>query len=79
MSLSLSLREAIFWIAAVTCIIAELAILRSTLRVSRGTTEVAAGVESTVPRGRPAAEIIWAILPALVLLIVLIVTRGAMR
>ena len=79
MSLSLPLREAIFWIAAVVCIIAGLAILRSTLRVSRAATELVPGAEPTLPRGRPAVEIMWAILPAVVLLIVLVVTRGAMR
>jgi hypothetical protein len=79
MSLSLSLRELIFWIAALTCVIAQLAILRSTLRVSRAAPAPAPGGESTIPRGRPAAEIAWAILPAVVLVIVLVVTRGAMR
>jgi hypothetical protein len=79
MSLSLPLREAIFWIAVLTCLIAELAIVRSTLRASRATSGPALADETSVPRGHPIVETIWAILPAVVLLIVLVVTRGAVR
>ena len=80
MSLDISLRVAIFWIAAFLCIVAELAILRSMLRGSR--TRVASpdgDVEATVPRGRPVMELIWAVVPAVALIFVLLATRGAIR
>ena len=79
MSLSLPLREAIFWIAALICVIAELAILRSTLRVSRAAPNSAPDADAALPRGRPGVEIMWAILPAFVLLLVLVITHGAIR
>ena len=80
MSLDVSLRVAIFWIAAVLCIIAEAAILRSMLRGSRagaGTADAAS--HGAVPRGRPAMELLWAILPAILLVVVLLMTRDAIR
>ena len=77
---SLFLREAIFWLAAVLCVLAELAILRSMLRGSRiATPDRSSAVDADVPRGRPAAELIWAVLPAIALAIILVVTRGAIR
>jgi hypothetical protein len=81
MSLDVSLRVAIFWIAAVLCIIAELAILRSMMRGSRASAPVAPDGETNaaVPRGRPAMELIWAVVPAIGLIFVLLATRGAIR
>ena len=80
MSVALNLRVAIFWIAALLCIVAEIAILRSMLRGSRGP---AAGSESVpdavVPRSRPAVELLWAVIPAVGLIIILVLTRGAIR
>ena len=77
---SLLLREAIFWIAAALCVAAEIAILRSMLRGSRpATPDRSPAVDTDVPRGRPLAEIIWAGLPAIALLVVLILTRDAIR
>jgi len=35
--------------------------------------------DAIVPRGRPAVELVWAILPALGLILVLALTRGAIR
>jgi hypothetical protein len=78
MSISLPLREVIFWIAALVCVIAELVILRSTLRVSRIEPQPTPGAEPALPRVRPVSEITWAILPAIVLAIVLMLTRRAM-
>jgi hypothetical protein len=80
MFLSLSLRAAIFWVAAIVCVAAELAILRSTFRVSRAALAPDGEHAATVaPRGRPAVEIVWAVLPAIALVVALIFTREAMR
>ena len=74
------LRESIFWIAAIICVVAEIAILRSMFRGSRvATPDRSPAVDAEVPRGRPVAEIIWAILPAVALIVILVVTRGAVR
>ncbi len=62
------LAETIFWIAAVACVIAELAILRSTFAARR------ANKSELVPAASPRAELAWAIIPALALGIVLTAT-----
>jgi hypothetical protein len=77
---SLFLRESIFWIAAIICVVAEIAILRSMFRGSRvATPDRSPAVDAEVPRGRPVAEIVWAILPAVALILILVVTRDAVR
>jgi len=77
---SLFLRESIFWIAAIICVVAEIAILRSMFRGSRvATPDRSPAVDAEVPRGRPVAEIVWAILPAVALIVILVVTRDAVR
>jgi len=55
------LADAIFWVSAFACVIAEIAILRSTY--------VARRVEKSnlVPASSRTGEIVWAIIPALVL------------
>jgi hypothetical protein len=74
------LREAIFWVAAVLCVFAEIAILRSMLRGSRVVTpDRSASVDADVPRARPAGEMIWAVLPALALGVILTLTHAAVR
>ena len=62
------LADAIFWIAAIACVIAEIAILRSTY--------AARSVEksSLVPAARQSGEIAWAIIPALGLSVLLVFT-----
>ena len=62
------LAEAIFWIAAVACVVAEIAILRSTYAARR--------VEKSilVPSSSRGGEITWAILPAVMLAFLLAVT-----
>lgn len=62
------LADAIFWIAAIACVIAEIAILRSTY--------VAQRVEKSalVPAARQSGEIVWAIIPALGLSVLLAFT-----
>ena len=80
MSVDASLRIAIFWIAALVCIVAEIAILRSMLRGSRAAPSTpAVGSDAVVPRGRPVVELIWAVLPAVGLILILALTRGAIR
>ena len=80
MTVDLTLRVAIFWIAALLCVVAEIAILRSMLRGTRGPAPAPDGATDTaVPRGRPAVELLWAIVPAVGLIVILILTRGAVR
>jgi heme/copper-type cytochrome/quinol oxidase subunit 2 len=62
------LAETIFWIAAIACVVAELAILRSTF------TARSAKKSTLVPSGSPRSELVWAILPGLALAIVLTAT-----
>jgi hypothetical protein len=77
---SLFLREAIFWIAATLCVVAEIAILRSMLRGSRiATPDRSPAVDAEVPRARPVSELIWAVLPAIGLVVILVFTRDAIR
>jgi heme/copper-type cytochrome/quinol oxidase subunit 2 len=62
------LAEIIFWIAAVACLIAEVAILRSTFAARRG------NKSELVPSSSQRGEIAWAVIPALALVVVLAAT-----
>jgi heme/copper-type cytochrome/quinol oxidase subunit 2 len=62
------LAETIFWIAAVACVIAELAILRSTFAARR------ANKSELVPSSSQRGEIAWAVIPALALGVALTAT-----
>ena len=62
------LAETIFWIAAVACVIAELAILRSTFAAR------SAKQSELVPTASPRGELAWATIPALALVVVLTAT-----
>ena len=62
------LAETIFWIAALACAVAEIAILRSTIAQRR------AQNPSLVRAGSPLSELIWAILPAIALSLLLVAT-----
>jgi heme/copper-type cytochrome/quinol oxidase subunit 2 len=62
------LAETVFWIAAVACVIAEIAILRSTFAARR------ASKSELVPSASPRGELAWAVIPALALGIVLAAT-----
>ncbi|MDP9204765.1 MAG: hypothetical protein M3P12_04795 [Gemmatimonadota bacterium] len=62
------LAETVFWIATVACVIAELAILRSTFAARRGNSSQLMSASS------PRAEIAWAIIPAVALGFVLTAT-----
>jgi heme/copper-type cytochrome/quinol oxidase subunit 2 len=66
--MSQPLAEGIFWIAALACVVAEAAILRSTY-LARG-----AQRSALVPAASRGREITWAIIPALALAALLVVT-----
>ena len=63
------LAEAVFWIAALACAVAELAILRSTFAARR------VDRSPLVPAAGKSSELAWAVIPALVLCALLVVTR----
>jgi len=60
--------ETIFWVAAVACAVAEIAILRSLIAQRR------AQHSNLVPAGSPVTELIWGVLPAIGLALVLVFT-----
>ena len=62
------LAETIFWIAAAACVIAELAIMRSTFAAKR------ANRSELVPESSRGVELAWAVIPALALSAVLFAT-----
>jgi hypothetical protein len=62
------LAETIFWIAAAACIVAEIAILRSTFAAKP------ANKSELVPSASRGSELAWAIVPALALSAVLFAT-----
>ncbi len=62
------LAEAIFWIAAVACAVAEMAILRFTFRARR------IQQSDLVPIASRRGEIAWAIVPAVALSFLLVAT-----
>jgi heme/copper-type cytochrome/quinol oxidase subunit 2 len=62
------LAETIFWIAAAACLIAQLAILRSTFAAR------SANKSELVPTASPRGELAWAIIPALALAVLLTAT-----
>ena len=62
------LAETVFWIAAVACVIAQLAILRSTFMAR------SAKKSELVPSASPRGELAWAVIPALALGVVLTAT-----
>jgi hypothetical protein len=66
--MNLSLAEAIFLIAALACVVAQFALLRSSFMIKKDTKS------DLVPGSPRAVEIAWAILPALVLSVLLVVT-----
>lgn len=62
------LAEAIFWIAAAACVVAEIAILRSTYAARRVVKS------DLVPSASPGGEVTWAVLPAVMLVVLLAAT-----
>ena len=71
--MSRSLADAAFWLAVVLCAVAQLMILRSAL-VARP-----APVDRLVPSARRPVEVLWAVVPAIVLAVVLVLTWRAMH
>lgn len=74
----MTIRSALFWVAAVCCVLAELAILRSLLfgRARAAEAKDAMGAARAAHASRP-ADIAWAILPAVGLALVLYLTWRA--
>lgn len=69
-----SLAEPVFWVALGVCIIAEIAILRSSFVPHHGSQESA-----SMPHSQRGIEMIWAILPAIGLVILLAATWRAVN
>lgn len=66
--MNLSLAQAIFWIAALACIAAQFALLRSSFRMKNERRS------ELVPGSPRSVELTWAFLPAVILCVLLIVT-----
>jgi heme/copper-type cytochrome/quinol oxidase subunit 2 len=74
-SVGMTVRSALFWVAAACCVLAELAILRSLLfGRARAAEQSGTGQFAAATRARRPAEIAWALLPAVGLLFVLYLT-----
>ena len=67
------LASSIFWVAAAVCAIAQVAILRSALRA-----RTTAGAGTATRQSSPAAELLWVLLPALMLCGTLLLTWRAL-
>lgn len=66
--MNLSLAEAIFWIAVLACVVAQIALLRSSISMK------AEKHSELVPDSPRSSELAWSILPALVLTALLFAT-----
>jgi hypothetical protein len=75
-----TIRSALFWIAAACCVVAELAILRSLLfgNARDAERQIAASGPGAVSRSPRPVEIAWALLPAIGLIFVLYLTWRAL-
>jgi len=69
-----ALAEPTFWIAAVICIVAEISILRSAFMP-----HAESGESPSLPHSGRALELVWAILPAIVLALLLAATWRAVH
>jgi len=74
-----SVFDAIFWIAVASCALAQVAIVRSVLRMRGSAAGTAHGSSPMLPRTRPAIEIAWVVVPALALALVLARTWRTMH
>lgn len=72
-----SVFDAIFWIAVASCALAQVAIVRSVLRMRGAAADT--GSSPMLPRSRPAIEIAWVVVPALALALVLALTWRTMH
>jgi len=66
--------DAIFWIAAACCSVAQIAIVRSAVAAP-----VTEPLERGLPRPRRASEVVWTIVPAIGLAVLLVVTWRAIQ
>jgi heme/copper-type cytochrome/quinol oxidase subunit 2 len=73
----MTIRSSLFWVAAACCILAELAILRSAFFGRAATFQQTPGQTRATPRPNRTAEIVWAVIPAVGLLLVLYLTWRA--
>jgi heme/copper-type cytochrome/quinol oxidase subunit 2 len=73
--LACSLVDILFWIAVVCCVIAQVAIARSTLGAPARGGELRPGI----PRPRRSIEIAWTVLPAVGLALALVMTWRAIH
>jgi heme/copper-type cytochrome/quinol oxidase subunit 2 len=78
--LTLPWTEATFWVAAVACAVAQVAIVRSVF-VARAPLGAGDGSSRVAPQSpaRRAGEVAWAVVPALALAGVLVLTWRAVR
>lgn len=69
-----SIADAIFAIAVACCVVAQVAIVRSTFRAQGAT-----GSDPRVPRPRTAGELFWVVVPGIALALLLGATWRAMH
>ena len=69
--MSASLAGVIFWLSVASCVVAQVAIIRATSRVSR--LAMTDGPDS-LPHPRRWLEIVWVVLPAIALAVLLALT-----
>jgi heme/copper-type cytochrome/quinol oxidase subunit 2 len=75
----MTIRAALFWIAAACCVFAEVAILRSLLFGRARKAEQQNESKAVVGRSSRPVEVAWALLPAIGLLFVLYLTWRAVE
>jgi hypothetical protein len=73
--MSASLAGVIFWLSAASCVVAEVAIIRATLRVTGAS---ATEASAALPHPRRWLETVWVVLPAIALAALLVGTARAM-
>ena len=73
----------LFWLSVAVAVVAELAIVAATVRASRphpvaDVPAAAQGETDTLPTQRRALEVLWAVLPALALVVLFVLTWRAL-
>ena len=71
--------NALFWLAVACCAVAQAAIFRSTIAARRRSPSARADEASAERRSGAAAELAWAVLPALALVAILVLTWRTMH
>lgn len=72
--MSPTIANAVFWIAAATCLIAQIAVVRSAIR-----SPMPGAPDTTVVMPRRWKEIVWTIVPAIALTLILLATWRAIH